>query len=105
MLYITERAVFELTPRGLRLAEAAPGIDIRTQILELLPFEVEVGSVQRMDPRLFRESAMGLGDDRADAEVAHLPDNTADLRAFRQARDHVAVPLAAKPPVAAQLSA
>ena len=105
VLYITERAVFELTPRGLRLAEAAPGIDIRTQILELLPFEVEVGAVQRMDPRLFRESAMGLGDDRADAEVAHLPDNTADLRAFRQARDHVAVPLAAKPPVAARLSA
>ena len=42
VLYVTERCVFRLTPRGLKLIEAYPGIDIRKDILDKLPFEVEM---------------------------------------------------------------
>lgn len=41
VLYVTERCVFELTPRGLRLTEVYPGIDKKRDILDLLPFAVE----------------------------------------------------------------
>ena len=42
ILYVTERCVFRLGPKGLILTEIAPGVDLQTQILDLLPFEVEV---------------------------------------------------------------
>ena len=42
ILYVTERSVFRLGPNGLVLTEVAPGIDMQTQILDLLPFEVEI---------------------------------------------------------------
>ena len=40
--YVTERCVFRLGEKGLVLTEVAKGIDVRKQILELLPFPVEV---------------------------------------------------------------
>ena len=41
VLYVTERCVFRLTPKGLKLIEAYPGIDVQQDILDRLPFEVE----------------------------------------------------------------
>jgi propionate CoA-transferase len=38
VLYVTERAVFELTASGLRLIEIAAGYDLRTQVLDLMQF-------------------------------------------------------------------
>jgi len=38
VLYVTERAVFRLTPRGLELTELAAGIDFETQVAGLMPF-------------------------------------------------------------------
>ena len=58
--YITERCVFELTPIGLALIEVAPGIDLQSQILDLLPFEPVHDSVTTMDPAIFREEPIGL---------------------------------------------
>ncbi len=42
VLYVTERCVFILNSRGLKLLEVYPGIDVQRDILDLLPFEVEV---------------------------------------------------------------
>ncbi len=42
VLYITERCVFILTARGLKLLEVYPGVDIQRDILDLLPFDVEL---------------------------------------------------------------
>jgi propionate CoA-transferase len=38
-IYVTERAVFNLTPEGIVLSEIAPGIDIRNDILDAMDFE------------------------------------------------------------------
>jgi propionate CoA-transferase len=35
---ITERAVFDVTPKGLILTEVAPGIDVRRDVLEQMEF-------------------------------------------------------------------
>lgn len=42
VLYVTERCVFELTKNGLKLIEVYPGVDVQKDILDLLPFGVEV---------------------------------------------------------------
>ena len=42
VLYVTERCVFRLTPKGLKLIEVYPGVDMQKDILDRLPFEVEV---------------------------------------------------------------
>lgn len=44
VLYVTERCVFELCSSGLRLIEVYPGVDARKDVLDLLPFDVEVKS-------------------------------------------------------------
>ena len=41
VLYVTERCVFILTARGLKLLEVYPGIDVQKDILDLLPFGIE----------------------------------------------------------------
>ena len=41
VLYVTERCVFRLTPKGLKQIEVYPGIDVQKDILELLPVEAK----------------------------------------------------------------
>lgn len=53
VLYVTERAVFSLTEDGLCLEEVAPGIDVQTQILDLIPFNVQVRESLRNMPAEF----------------------------------------------------
>ena len=38
IIYVTERAVFELTPQGVALREIAPGIDKQTEVLDRMGF-------------------------------------------------------------------
>lgn len=55
MHYVTERAVFELRPEGLVLTETAPGIDLQTQILDLMEFKPIISpDLKEMNPSLFR---------------------------------------------------
>ena len=42
VLYVTERCVFRLTPKGLKLIEVYPGVDVQRDILDRLPFEIEL---------------------------------------------------------------
>ncbi len=59
-LYVTERAVFRLTERGLELSEIAPGIDLERDVLARMGFEPRLGSIKTMDQRLFQKEDMGL---------------------------------------------
>ena len=56
VMYITERAVFELRADGLWLTESAPGIDLERQVLDLMGFAPKMapGGPAGMDPRIFR---------------------------------------------------
>lgn len=60
VLYVTERAVFELTEQGMELTEVAPGVDIEKDILAHMDFKPIVNSPQLMDERIFRDEIMNL---------------------------------------------
>ena len=55
MHYVTERAVFELCQQGLVLIEIAPGIDLQTQILDLMEFKPVISpDLKEMNPLIFQ---------------------------------------------------
>ncbi|MGI6498203.1 MAG: acyl CoA:acetate/3-ketoacid CoA transferase [Oscillospiraceae bacterium] len=60
VLYVTERAVFELTPEGVELKEIAPGIDLQTQVLDLMDFKPIMKDVKLMDQKIFKDEKMNL---------------------------------------------
>ncbi|MBQ2626688.1 MAG: 3-oxoacid CoA-transferase [Eubacterium sp.] len=65
VLYVTERAVFELRKDGVTLIEIAPGIDLQKDVLDQMEFMPKIeyqedGSVKLMDARIFRDEPMGL---------------------------------------------
>jgi propionate CoA-transferase len=60
VLYVTERAVFELTPDGIALREVAPGIDAERDVIAQMGFRPIVETVAEMDPRIFRPEPMEL---------------------------------------------
>lgn len=61
VLYITERAVFELTPEGVMLTEIAPGIDLEKDVLAHIDFKPLISpDLKTMDYRIFQEGPMNL---------------------------------------------
>lgn len=61
MHYVTERAVFELGQDGVVLTEVAPGIDLQTQVLDLMEFKPMISPhLKEMNPKLFCEEPFGL---------------------------------------------
>lgn len=61
VLYITERAVFKLTKNGIKLIEIAPGVDLQTDILDLMDFKPIIeDDLRLMDSKIFEDSLMGL---------------------------------------------
>ena len=48
--YVTERAVFRLGATGLELIEVAPGIDVQSQVLALLPFTPLIAADLKLMP-------------------------------------------------------
>jgi propionate CoA-transferase len=69
VLYVTERCTFRLRANGLELAEVAPGIDLKRDILDQLPFEPIVNNVREMEPRLFAPSPLRLRERLLDLRI------------------------------------
>jgi len=73
-LYITERAVFERSARGLELIEIAPGIDLERDIINQMAFKPAVSpSLKTMDARIFSEDPMRLKIDLEEKGQENLP--------------------------------
>lgn len=62
--YVTERAVFKLTTKGLQLIEIAPGIDLDKDILSNMSFKPIVKNSQlvQMNSNIFLDKKMNLKD-------------------------------------------
>jgi propionate CoA-transferase len=61
VLFVTDRAVFDLSADGIVLTEIAPGISLQDHVLARIGFPVRVApELKPMDVRLFRAEPMGL---------------------------------------------
>lgn len=59
--YVTERCVMKLTAEGIVLTEIAPGVDLRTHILDQSEFPLIVSDrLKQMDAALFAPAPIGL---------------------------------------------
>lgn len=64
VLYITERAVFELGEKGVTLIEIAEGLDPESDVIAHMGFVPEVSDqLKTMDQRVFAEGAIGLAEE------------------------------------------
>lgn len=64
VLYVTERAVFELGAQGLELIEIAPGIDLEKDVLAQMKFTPHIREpLATMDTRIFHPEQMDLRKD------------------------------------------
>ena len=63
MLYVTERAVFELTGKGPMLIEIAKGVDLKKDILEQMDFKPLLAEELKVtDTAVYRDGVFGLRD-------------------------------------------
>jgi propionate CoA-transferase len=59
--FVTERAVFQLTPAGVELTELAPGLDLARDILDQMQFKPQVNpDLREIDRRVYRPEPMRL---------------------------------------------
>src|SRR5574343_955142 len=71
VVYITERCVFRLTPKGLQLTEIAPGVDLQKDVLDRMNFAPIIdGEPALMDARIFAEEPMGIRPELLDIPLA-----------------------------------
>ncbi len=61
MIYVTERAVFQLTEKGPMLVEIAKGIDLQKDVLDLMDFKPLIAKdLKYTDTRIYLEDNFGL---------------------------------------------
>ncbi|HTX78470.1 MAG TPA: CoA-transferase [Longilinea sp.] len=74
-LYITERAVFRRSEKGIELIEIAPGVELERDIFAHMDFRPEVSQeLKTMDPRLFLDEKMMLDKDLMTKEPCNVPE-------------------------------
>lgn len=54
VVYVTERATFELRPEGVTLIDTAPGVDVERDVLSQMDFKPIVGTVRTYDPEVMQ---------------------------------------------------
>ena len=60
IIYVTERAVFKLTPKGVELIEIAPNVDLKKDILGNMEFKPIISkTLKTMDKKIFNPKKMG----------------------------------------------
>jgi len=63
IVYVTERAVFELRPEGLTLIEIAPGLDLEKDVLSMMNFKPVIASdLKEMPKEIFEPKWGKLGE-------------------------------------------
>lgn len=61
ILYVTERAVFKLTDKGLELIEIAPGIDLKKDVLDHMDFKPIISAgLKVMQKEIFQKEKMHI---------------------------------------------
>lgn len=61
VLYVTERAVFELCNEGIKLIEIAPGIDLEKDVINQMEFKPIISeNLKLMDSKIFLDENIGL---------------------------------------------
>jgi len=61
IVFVTERAVFQVGQDGLELIEVAPGINVEHDVVALMEFRPKLAAkIKEMDARIFRPQPMGL---------------------------------------------
>jgi propionate CoA-transferase len=61
VFYVTERAVFTLTPDGVSLIEIAPGVDLQKDVLDMMEFAPIVSEkLKTIDPIIYLPENLGL---------------------------------------------
>jgi propionate CoA-transferase len=61
VIYVTERAVFGLGPRGVEVLEIAPGCDLERDVLAGMAFRPAISaSLRTMPPEVFRPTTLGI---------------------------------------------
>jgi propionate CoA-transferase len=78
VLYVTERCVFQLKPKGLELIEVAPGIDIDRDILAHMDFKPIINEPLLMDRRIFIDEPMNLISDLLNLDLRERVSYDAD---------------------------
>lgn len=79
VVYVTERAVFQMGEEGLELVEIAPGVDLEKDIFAHMAFRPKVASpLKVMDPRIFRDEKMNLVDSGLDTVAERMRFSEAD---------------------------
>lgn len=64
VVYITERAVFQLTDKGVMLTEIAPGVDLEKDIISQMGFCPLISkNLKTMDERIFIDEKMNIRDE------------------------------------------
>lgn len=71
VVFITERAVFHLTQKGVMLTEIAPGMDLEKDILNQMGFTPLIAKdLKTMDERIFKDETMGIYKEFMNGEFA-----------------------------------